>query len=83
MKNEAIHLVLRRSRPITQSAQTISPLRQRMIDDIRLRQLSPKAQTGCIRAVKRYAGFLGRSLDSAKVEDLRRDDGQAKFQTGI
>jgi len=57
---------------MTQSNQTISPLRQRMIDDMRLRKLSPKTQTGFIRAVKRFAGFLGRSPDSAKVEDLRR-----------
>jgi len=57
---------------MTQSTQAISPLRQRMIDDMRLRKLSPKTQTGYIRAVKRFAGFLGRSPDSAKVEDLRR-----------
>ncbi|MGD1984250.1 MAG: site-specific integrase, partial [Chromatiaceae bacterium] len=57
---------------MTQSTQTISPLRQRMLDDMRLRKLSPKTQTGYIRAVKRLAGFLGRSPDSATVEDLRR-----------
>ena len=57
---------------MTQSTQTISPLRQRMIDDMRMRKLSPKTQTGYIRAVKRFAGFLGRSPDSATVEDLRR-----------
>jgi site-specific recombinase XerD len=43
-----------------------------MLDDMRLRKLSPKTQTGYIRAVKRLAGFLGRSPDSATVEDLRR-----------
>ena len=57
---------------MTQSTQTISPLRQRMIDDMRLRKLSPKTQSGYIRAVKRFAGFLGHSPDRAKVEDLRR-----------
>ena len=57
---------------MTQSTQTISPLRQRMIDDMRMRKLSPKTQTGYIRAVKRFAGFLGRSPANAKVEDLRR-----------
>jgi site-specific recombinase XerD len=56
---------------MTQSTQAISPLRQRMIDDMRLRKLSPKTQTGYIRAVKRFAGFLGRSPDKATVEDLR------------
>jgi hypothetical protein len=43
-----------------------------MLDDMRLRKLSPKTQTGYIRAVKRLAGYLGRSPDSATVEDLRR-----------
>jgi site-specific recombinase XerD len=57
---------------MTESTQTISPLRQRMIDDMRMRKLSPKTQTGYIRAVKRLAGYLGRSPDSATVEDLRR-----------
>ena len=57
---------------MTPSTQTISPLRQRMIDDMRLRKLSPKTQIGYLRAVKRLAGFLGRAPDSATVEDLRR-----------
>ena len=57
---------------MTQSTQTISPLRPRMIDDMWLRKLSPKTQTGYIRAVRQLAGFLGRSPDSATVEELRR-----------
>ena len=57
---------------MTQSTQPISPLRQRMLDDMRMRKLSPKTQTGYIRAVKRLAGYLGRSPDTARAEDLRR-----------
>ena len=57
---------------MTETTHTISPLRQRMLDDMRLRKLSPKTQTGYVRAVKRFAGFLGRSPDTATVEDLRR-----------
>jgi len=57
---------------MTQTTQTISPLRQRMIEDMRSRKFAPKTQTGYIRAVKRLAGYLGRSPDSATVEDLRR-----------
>ena len=57
---------------MTETTPTISPLRQRMLDDMRLRKLSPKTQTGYVRAVKRLAGFLGRSPDTATVEDLRR-----------
>ena len=55
-----------------EAAERISPLRQRMLDDMRLRKLSPKTQAGYIRAVKRLAGFLGRSPDTATAEDLRR-----------
>jgi site-specific recombinase XerD len=57
---------------MTQGTHTISPLRQRMLDDMRMRQLAPKTQTSYIRAVKRLAGFLGHSPDTATVEDLRR-----------
>ena len=51
--------------------QTVSPLRQRMIEDMRMRRLSPKTQTAYIRAVRRLAAYLGRSPDTATVEDLR------------
>jgi integrase/recombinase XerD len=50
----------------------ITPLRQRMIDDMRMRKLSPKTQAHYIRIVRQFAGFLGRSPDTASAEDLRR-----------
>ena len=50
---------------------SISSLRQRMIEDMTLRKLSPKTQSGYIRAVKKLTHFLGRSPDTATVEDLR------------
>jgi site-specific recombinase XerD len=56
---------------MTPSTQTISPLRQRMIDDMRMRKLSPKTQSHYLRAVRRFAGFLRRPPDTASVEDLR------------
>jgi integrase/recombinase XerD len=57
---------------LTSSTQTISPLRQRMLDDMRMRKLSPETQTGYIRTVRQLARFLQRSPDTASVEDLRR-----------
>ncbi len=57
---------------MTQSTQPISPLRQRMIDDMRLRKLSAKTQTAYIRNVKEFTRFLGRSPVAANAEDLRR-----------
>jgi site-specific recombinase XerD len=43
-----------------------------MLEDMRMRQLNGKTQTAYIRAVRRFAGFLGRSPDTATAEDLRR-----------
>jgi site-specific recombinase XerD len=57
---------------MSSSKQTITPLRQRMLDDMRMRKLCDKTQTAYIRAVRRLTRFLGRSPDSATVEDLRR-----------
>ena len=56
---------------MSQSKQVVSPLRQRMIDDMRMRKLAPKTQTGYIRAVRQFSRFLRRSPDTATLEDLR------------
>jgi len=50
----------------------ISPLRQRMIEDMNARKLTPLTQKGHIRACKRFAAFLKRSPDTATSEDIRR-----------
>jgi integrase/recombinase XerD len=50
---------------------TISPLRQRMIEDMSLRHFGEKTQKDYIRAVKNLTIFLGRSPDTARAEDLR------------
>ena len=55
-----------------QEAPRITPLRRRMIDDMRMRKLQEKTQIGYIRAVRKLAAFLGRSPDTATAEDLRR-----------
>ena len=54
------------------SPEKISPLRRRMIEDMRMRKLSTKTQDTYIRAVRHFAGYLGRSPDTARDEDLRR-----------
>src|SRR3954454_8568619 len=59
-----------RSRIMT-SQPNVSPLRQRMIDDMRMRQLSPKTQANYLRIVREFSRYLGRSPDTATVEDLR------------
>ena len=49
----------------------VSPLRQRMIEDMRIRKLEPKTQSGYIRAVRTFTIWFGRSPDRAGPEDLR------------
>ena len=53
------------------SPRAVSPLRQRMLDDMRLRKLNPKTQSAYLRSVSNFARYLGRSPDTATVEDLR------------
>jgi site-specific recombinase XerD len=55
-----------------QTTKPISPLRQRMLDDMRMRKLSDKTQSHYIRAVINLTRFLDRSPDTATAEDLRR-----------
>ncbi|MDE2390084.1 MAG: site-specific integrase [Rhodospirillales bacterium] len=50
----------------------ISPLRQRMLEDMAMRGLRSHTQHDYIRIVKSFATFLGRSPDTATVEDVRR-----------
>jgi site-specific recombinase XerD len=50
----------------------ISPLRQRLIDDMNMRRFSRETQRNYIRDVGRLAAFLGRSPDTATAEDIRR-----------
>src|SRR3954449_11121376 len=50
----------------------VSPLRQRLIDDMTMRRFSRETQRNYIRDVGRFATFLGRRPDTASAEDLRR-----------
>lgn len=51
---------------------SISPLRQRMLEDMSLRGLREETQRDYIRFVRSFAAFLKRSPDSATAEDIRR-----------
>ena len=50
---------------------SISPLRRRMIEDVRMRNFTYDTQREYIRAVKKLAAFLNRSPDTATAEELR------------
>src|ERR1700712_3611347 len=53
-------------------APAISPLRQRLIEEMNLRRFSHETQRNDLRDVGRLATFLGRRLDTATAQDLRR-----------
>jgi integrase/recombinase XerD len=51
--------------------QRTTPLRERMIEDMRIRGMGEKAQHAHIRAIKNFAAYLGHSPDAATPEELR------------
>jgi integrase/recombinase XerD len=53
-------------------ATAISPLRQRLIEDMNVRRFPRETQRNYIRDVGRFATFLRRSPDTATVDDVRR-----------
>jgi integrase/recombinase XerD len=54
------------------STDAVSPLRQRMIEDMNARKLCAGTQRGHISSCKRFAAFVKRSPDTATFEDIRR-----------
>ena len=53
------------------STDTVSALRQRMIEDMNARKLGAHSQRSHIYSCKRFAAFLERSPDTATLEDIR------------
>jgi len=51
---------------------TVSPLRQRMIEDMAARKLNLNTQRGHIYSCKRFAAWLTRSPDTATPDEVRR-----------
>jgi hypothetical protein len=49
------------------STDAISPLRQRMIEDMNARKLNPHTQRSHINSCKRFAAYLKRSPDTRKT----------------
>ena len=50
----------------------MTPLRQRMIEDMQLRELPEITQDRYVRAVRQLADYYGRSPDKIAEEELRR-----------
>ncbi len=54
------------------TTEAITPLHQRMIEDMIARKLGPASQRSHIYSCKRFAAFLKRSPDNVTAEDIRR-----------
>jgi integrase/recombinase XerD len=54
------------------STDVVSPLRQRMVEDMNARKLGAHSQRSHIYSCKRFAAFLKRSPDTAALEDIRQ-----------
>ena len=51
---------------------SVSPLRQRMIEDMAARKLTPHTQRSHISSCKRFAAWLKRSPDTATPDEVRQ-----------
>lgn len=50
----------------------VSPLRQRMIDDMTIRNMSPNTQKAYVRAVKNFSRYFSKSPDKLTFEHVRQ-----------
>ena len=55
-----------------QSPTTVTPLRQRMVEDMTARNLGRHSRRSHLHSCERFAGFLERSPDTATADDIRR-----------
>jgi len=53
-------------------SRSVTPLRQRMLEDMAMRGLRADTQRDYIRFVRSFAAFLRRPPDTATAEDIRR-----------
>jgi len=53
------------------TTEATSPLRQRMIEDMKARNLGPHSQRNHIGSCKRFSAYLKRSPDTATADDVR------------
>jgi site-specific recombinase XerD len=53
------------------TTQTITPLRQRMLDDMKLRNMAKGTRRSYVHSVADFSAFHGRSPDELTLEDIR------------
>ena len=68
MEDEQSTSFLSRSTALTHTSQRISPLRQRMNDNMRMRKFTTKTQAGYVRVIRQFTAFHGRAPDTTPPE---------------
>src|ERR1700745_598462 len=58
-------------RRVPMGTDAVSPLRQRMIEDMSARKLNPPTQRSHINRCKRFAAYLNRAPDTATADEIR------------
>ena len=61
----------------------VSPLRQRMIEDMTIRQFGAKTQRDYVRVVRGFTLFLGRSSDLGESDEAQVDLAQLALAEGV
>src|SRR3954451_8521904 len=56
---------------VPMTSQQLTPLRQRMLDDMRLRNMADGTRRSYVRSVADFSAFHGRSPDELTLEDVR------------
>src|ERR1700692_1550289 len=70
LRSRVLSTSLRMELPMSET-NTVSPLRQRMIEDMAARKLNPNTQRSHIQSCKRFAAWLKRSPDTATPDEVR------------
>src|ERR1044071_4773144 len=71
LRIEVLPTSLKMELPMSET-NTVSPLRQRMLEDMAARKLNPHTQRSHIYSCKRFATWLKRSPDTATPDEVRR-----------
>ncbi len=49
----------------------MTPMRQRFVEDLKIRKFAPKTQCNYIRCIEQYAEYFGKPVDELGLEDVR------------
>jgi hypothetical protein len=66
--------------PLKQQVSTQMSPRHRMIEDMKVRNLSPATQRSCNSAILKFRRYFGRSTDKLELEDVQAFQGHPSLR---